>query len=280
MLRTDVITYNLADRGRTARGQDRNLDLPMAARLINSPAVQEMVANGDMIGWYGHWPREKFGINAVEGAVVNGQAVALVPAVRTVSLKAYDDGRVEHVQEFLDTAAGKIAARNWQTKVGGFSSAMLSKPIGGKVVATVFAGFDYVLEPNYTHNRGYSMALDSVAPDSPEHALLLDALERQLEQEQTALMLDSLQGQYDGLLDSLSRMAEENAFYKERLARVGMDPLVLDAVRELRQTQVRHPLYDADSFKTAALAGYEKTPIPAKPKQNGIFARALSRFGV
>lgn len=279
MLKTGVITYNLAERGRKARGQDRNLDLAMAAKLINSPAVQEMVAQGDMIGWYGHWPREKFGINVVEGAVVNGQAVALVPAIRTVRLKAYDDGTVEHETEFLDTAPGKIAARNWQSKVGGFSSAMLTKAIGGKAVATTFAGFDYVLEPNYTKNRGYSLALDAVAPDSPEHALLMDALERQQELEHAALMLDSLQGQYDSLLASVAHLGQENEYYRERLIRTGMNLTVLDAVRELRQTQAPHPLLRADEFATAKLAGYQKVEDPT-PKTPGLFGGVLARLGL
>lgn len=278
MLKTGIITYNLAERGRKARGQDRNLDLPMAARLINSPAVQEMVAQGDMIGWYGHWPREKFGINAVEGAVVNGQAVALVPAIRTVHLKAYDDGTVEHDTQFLNTAAGKIAARNWQSKVGGFSSAMLTKSIGGKAVATTFAGFDYVLEPNYTANRGYSLALDGVAADSPEHALLLDALERQQELEQAALMLDSLQGQYDSLLASVAHLGQENEYYRERLIRAGVNLTVLDAVRELRHTQAPHPLMRADEFVSAKLAGYEKVVEP-KAKTAGVLGGVLTRLG-
>ena len=72
-LRTEEITYNVHDRGRQALGQDRRYDLDLLAKVINSPATQERVKSGDMLGYYGHWPRRVFGMAMCEGGIVNGK---------------------------------------------------------------------------------------------------------------------------------------------------------------------------------------------------------------
>lgn len=159
-MKTDLITFNVRERGRKFVGQERNFDVVALARLINSPFVQERVKKRDLRGYLGHWVRERYGMEPPESVIDRGQVVPLEPALITVLLEADPDGTIRHQAEFLDTPTGRSAARMWSTRVGGFSSAVsladrtdVDFPLG-------YHGFDYVREANYSTNRGY--ALDSV----------------------------------------------------------------------------------------------------------------------
>lgn len=156
MKKTQVIRYNLHERGRKYRGQDRsNIDFTNVIAYINGPICQERVKNRDMFGFYGHFARMKYGLSPQEVGQVRGEApVTLIPAFITTKLYANKDGTVEHQAEFLETEPGKICAKLYESKVGGFSSAISADK-------RILHGFDYVLEPNYTTNRGYDM-FDSV----------------------------------------------------------------------------------------------------------------------
>lgn len=159
MLKTEIIKYNLKERGRHFRGRDRNYNIAALVAAINSPECQERVKNRDMLGYYGHWTRMKFGMDPQEGGLDKGRPAIVEPAIVTTYLKAYPDGTIEHQDEFLDTDSGKVAAKLFQSRAGGFSSAI-------DELRPTFYGFDYVLEPNYTTNRGFS--LDSVADMTAE----------------------------------------------------------------------------------------------------------------
>ena len=153
MKKTVVIKYNLKDRGREFRGRDRNFNIAAIVKAINSEECQERVRKRDMLGFYGHWPRVKLGMNPCEGGFDKGRPAIVEPALVTTMLKAYPDGTIEHQAEFLDTDSGIVASKLYDSQVGGFSSAIdQRKP--------EFCGFDYVLEPNYSTNRGWT--LDSV----------------------------------------------------------------------------------------------------------------------
>jgi len=155
MQQPGIIKYNLRDRGRQYRGTERNYDIPSIVDSINSGPTQERVKTRAMLGYFGHWPRMRFGLEPPEGGVVDGAAHAIEPAVVTTHLAALDDGTVEHKTEFLDNATGNIVARMFANRVGGFSTAMdVSKP--------ELYGFDWVNDPNYSTNRGYDLLCDSV----------------------------------------------------------------------------------------------------------------------
>ena len=85
-MQTEIIKYSLADRGRKYRGKDRHFNIAAVVAAINSPATQERVRKRDMLGYYGHWPRVKFGMNPSEGGLESGipsvVEPALVPTVR------------------------------------------------------------------------------------------------------------------------------------------------------------------------------------------------------
>lgn len=153
---TPVISFSLADIGRRHTGKKRAWNIGKLVGAINSPATQERVRNRDMLGYYGHWPRQRLGMTLAEGGVIDGKVVYIEPAHVTTMLRADDDGTVHHQAEFFDTAPGMAAGGAYRNKFGGFSTAINhDKPM--------FYGFDYVLEPNFTTNRPYT--LDGVAED-------------------------------------------------------------------------------------------------------------------
>lgn len=155
LIQPPMIRYNLKERGRQHRGVERNFDIPSIVAAINSPECQERVKTRGMLGYLGHWVRIRFGLEPPEGGIVDGKSYSVEPAIVTTYLKAYPNGDVEHKTEFLDNPTGRIAARMFANEVGGFSSAIdENRP--------TFYGFDWVNDPNYSTNRGYSLALDSV----------------------------------------------------------------------------------------------------------------------
>lgn len=224
------IKFNCRDRLRKHRGKDRNFDTAAMADVINSPAVQERVAKGDMLGYYGHLPRVMFGIEPGEQAVHKGKVILLEPAICTTRLTATMDGVIEHEVEFLDTAAGRMAKRVHQSKKGGFSSAVSCRSEGGAAVPYGFHGFDFVFEPNFSGNRGY--LLDGVfdgtdgdgVPMTPgavfDSATAGPAAEVNL---QMMLMLDgmygALQADYDAMLLGQAALQRENSELLAMLAR-------------------------------------------------------------
>lgn len=91
-MQTKVITYNLRERGRQFRGKERNFNIRAICDAINGPACQERVKNRDMLGYYGHWPRIKFGMNPAEGGLDDGRPSLVEPALVTTMLRASPDG--------------------------------------------------------------------------------------------------------------------------------------------------------------------------------------------
>lgn len=167
--KTKELKYNLFDRGRKHTGVDRgNVDFTSMISLINSPAVQEMIETGSMVGFYGHQIRQRFGMTPPESTIIDGKVVHLEPAFKTISIKADKDGTVTHQEEFLDNEAGEYAKRQYAAKAGGFSTAVNYKNAGGSLTPSGFFGFDYVLQPNYSTNVGDGQLFDGLfIPEQP-----------------------------------------------------------------------------------------------------------------
>jgi hypothetical protein len=269
MFTTDPITYNVTDRGRKARGQDRNFDTVALAKLINGPSVQEKVKHGDMLGFLGHWPRIKFGMEPAEGGVVDGKAVVMPIAVRTVELSAIPDGTITHRTEFLDTEHGEAALRLFKSKAGGFSSAIDAVPGTSPAIARGFFGFDFVYEPNYSGNRGHAITLDGVGEDVAGllDAVLLMAGEGDMEMR---ALFDSLHGQHLSALETMERLSRQNDWLVNRLAKIkGTDAAnVLDSalLEDARIAPMRAAmaLPDYERFKTAPLEALAHLPVMDK----------------
>lgn len=261
----DLIRYNVNQRGRSHRGQDRHFDCRALAALVNSPAVQERVRNRDMVGYYGHWQRMKFGMNPPETVIVDGKNVNIEPAIVTTYLRADAEGNIEHRTEFLDTASGKVAKRLNKSRTGGFSSAINAVPRGGLHVPNEFAGFDYVLEPNYTTNRTYLFdGVSAVADGSIFDFVMQDAYQNA---ERMAALYDSLQGDHTLAIQTLQQLREENEELLSMLA-AGRGGAILDSVgdftapRLVSKQQADHFARTAAMFRTADLARLESLPDP------------------
>lgn len=219
-MKSKLIRYNLKDRGRQHTGQPRNFDIRAIMDAVNSPECQERVAARDMLGYLGHWPRIRFGLDATEGGIADGKVHAVEPAIVTTHLKAFEDGTIEHRTEFLDTASGKIASKMFDSRVGGFSSAI-------NQARPRFIAFDYVANPNFITNSYRGVALDDAmggnvgpltyddvyAAEQAEHAdamlVLLDSINA--ERATTASIIERLQLENDELLSMLARAKGDDA---------------------------------------------------------------------
>lgn len=263
--KTGVIKFNVTQRGRKFRGVERNFDTVAMANLINSGEVQEKVKHRDMLGYFGHWARVKFGLNPVEGGIVDGKHVSLEPAIVTTLLKAHPDGTIEHETEFLDTASGKLAERLFKSNAGGFSSAIDTKRAGDKQIPVGFYGFDYVLEPNFTTNRGYAVALDGVM----DAENVFDAVAEQNAMYDTLNNLfDSLQQAYDMQAVAMARVMQENQELIDMLARANKPKAEpsLDSVMDLMGANRDGKMFNADAFHNANLVGYQQAQTEKKPE--------------
>jgi len=260
-MQTSRITYNLTERGRHHTGQPRNFDIPRLVAAINGPACQERVKNRDMIGFYGHWPRLKFGMHPAEGGIAGGKAHAIEPALITTALHATLDGLVEHQAEFLPTQTGQISAKLYAARTGGFSSAIdQNKP--------ELFGFDYVLEPNFTTNRGYT--LDSVLCEGGVCAVGMDCadLDAAILEEQFSAVSALLDAANAGRIladQTLTSLEEENAQLRKRIEEIARKPPALDTARGplIVSAGALHRL----KSDTEAFLALDSLPMPSKPKR-------------
>jgi len=232
--RTGVIRYNLNDTGRTYTGQPRKIDIDAAMRLLNGPALQESIRKGDVVGYIGHQYREKFGLDVPETVIVDGKEVVLEPGVRTIYIKCYPNGDVEHEQEFLNSAPGRVGQRLWDSKAYGFSSAIYAPEEGGVRVPKGYFGMDLVRAPNYDNNRGYAVMLDSVTPGAfaetdtfaSDSAALLDSVDMMIKESDAHAA--SICTSYLEQCKANDELVEFNAVLLEKLAKVGISAPMLD----------------------------------------------------
>ncbi len=272
-MQTDIITYNLANRGRHYTGKDRSFNCQQIAALINSPRMQEMVKSRDVLGYYGHWPRLAFGWNPAEGGILKGQVNSLEPALVTTLLEADDDGTIRHQAEFLSTNPGKIARSMHVSRVGGFSSAIDERK-------PHFYGFDYVKEPNYNQNRGYGLSLDSV--QSMEPGQRYEAVNTE-QQDGLIYLLDCARIRENAAMETIERLGSENQQYLSLLVAGGQsDTVTLDGItghqRPVLTSTYNDILSDIQSFGSAPLQTLE-SPDEKPAKQDLETRRIYARLG-
>jgi hypothetical protein len=275
-METQTIRYNLKDRGRKHRGQARNFNIPRMVKLINGGAIQERVRMRDMHGYLEHLPRIKFGMNPGACQIEGGKMVTIEPAIVTTYLKAFDDGTIEHRTEFLNTPPGQVAERMFNSKVGGFSSAIDEG-------MPEFYGFDYVSEPNFTLNRGYAVALDGVTP----HAATLDDVQEYNSHVQGMLkLLDSVSAAHisesrasreaiDMLAATVQKLEDENAHFLALLSSgSALDGVSMEAIRPivLPACGADRLRRDIVGFNGAHVAAYQavKTDLPETAQATSI----------
>jgi len=173
-------SFSLLDTGRKYTGRHRKYVIGNARDICYSPAVREVIRLREAFGYYGHGRRILAGrhdLTVGEVSILtmpNGQQamVSNVPSNITVAFDVGEDGQVTHTQEILDTETGKIVAGLHSSRVGGFSWACPGEDGKQSRPTTLsgFSGFDYVLQPGFSGNRGYvlesaqgDLILESVA---------------------------------------------------------------------------------------------------------------------
>ncbi|MDG9809441.1 MULTISPECIES: hypothetical protein [Pseudomonas] len=291
--RTPIISYNLNERGRDYTGQDRAIDIDAAMRLINSPATQEAVRKGDFNGYLGHGFREKYGLAVPETVTEGGKTVALEPACKTVLLKCLPDGTLQHQQEFMDTASGRVGARIYQSGNWGFSSVFHAPEVNGKRTPLRYYGMDFVRSPNYDTNRGYATMLDSTEPGAmsasgfaQDYADMLDSVSQALaESDARAASSEAhsvaISESYLHQCQVNEELADRCARLEEKLKAHGAAGSMLDSVTPEKlergsvytRSRAAEMLDSADRFMSAALPTDEPAAKPEEDKTTGIIAR-------
>jgi hypothetical protein len=275
-METPLIRYNLQDRGRTHTGQERNFNVKAIADAINSKRCQETVKTRGMVGYFGHLPRIRFGMNPMEGGIDGQKYVPVEPAFVTTYLKASYDGTVEHRAEFLDTASGQIAAKMFQGKVGGFSSAIdQARP--------EFYGMDYVNAPNYLDNSFRGIVLDD-AYGGKVHMTYDDIYAAELDERLQAFvnLLDSANSEREQANSIIEHLRFENDELLTLLAKAGVSDKSLDSAF-VKPLLTNHDIYarmqrDSAKFRKAELPAFVKPIGIAEP--SFVEDRLLSKFGV
>jgi len=173
-------TFNMFQEGRTYTGHHRNYILENAIKVCYDPSTREKIRLREALGYLGHGRRELSGRLALPevGAIKlpDGSSVITenVPANVTTQFEVHKGGLVEHTQEILETAPGKIVSGLNASRVGGFSWACagFDGGAGGKTKITGFHGFDYVMNPGFASNRGYILESASNA----DTAMILEGI--------------------------------------------------------------------------------------------------------
>lgn len=163
MPQTIKCSFNLFQEGRTYTGHHRNYILENAMQVCYAPETREKIRLREALGYLGHGRRElskRLALPEVSAIKLpDGSAVITenVPANVTTQFEVHKDGTVEHTQDILETAPGKIVSGLNSSRVGGFSWACggFDGGAGGKTKLSGFYGFDYVMNPGFASNRGY-----------------------------------------------------------------------------------------------------------------------------
>lgn len=204
---------------------------------------------------------------------MDGLIPKVVPAFVTTYLKANPDGTIEHKADFANTDTGLAASKLFQSRMGGFSSAIDERK-------PEFFGFDYVLEPNFTTNRGYS--LDDVS------GMTLDDIEAAIYDEQlrgVLRLLDSANAERDTASEVIEHLRAENEQLLSMLAAKGIDAgAALDAVAvapiAVSIDPVERMRRDAAAFRGAAsLPQFVEPQSNADPAEHvPLYGRLLGQF--
>ncbi|MBY0475419.1 MAG: hypothetical protein K2Q13_10230 [Nitrosomonas sp.] len=278
---TPMIRYSLKERGRKYTGQARNFNIQKIFDNVNGDACQETIASRGMIGYYGHFPRIRFGMHPTEGGLDGGKYVPVQPAFITTHLKVTMDGMVEHQAEFLDTAAGQVAEKLFHQKVGGFSSAIDEK-------RPQFYGFDYVLQPNFLDNSFRGVALDDALSGNTGELTYDEVYEAELEEQSKSMiiLLDSINAEREVTSAVIERLQQENEQFLSILSGKGIDAnSILDSVAIAPLVMPTNPINmiqnDRDYFHSMEnLPGFIEPVEKAVVEQevNPTFGRLFNKF--
>lgn len=156
-------SFSLFDDGCQYTGNHRKYLVANAREICYSAPTRERLALREAYSYYGHGRRILAGrmkIGEVEAVTLPDGGTAIIsniPSNITIAFDVAEDGTVTHTQELLSTETGQIVKGLHESRVGGFSWACPGTDRGSKGITHLsgFAGFDYVLSPGFSTNRGY-----------------------------------------------------------------------------------------------------------------------------
>ena len=157
-------TFNLFQEGRKYTGHHRKYIMESAHATCYAPETREGLGLREKLGYLGHGRRElSRSLSLPEVTAVklpDGSSIIMenVPSNVTTSFEVNNKtGVVTHTQEILETAPGKVVDGLDTSRVGGFSWACGGSDGGasGATRISTFHGFDYVMNPGFSANRGY-----------------------------------------------------------------------------------------------------------------------------
>lgn len=174
-------SFNLFKEGRKYTGHHRNYVLESARKVCYDPATREGIGLREKLGYLGHGRRilaGKLTLDEVEAVKMpDGSTIVVenVPSNVTTHFEVHEDGTVEHTQDILESAPGKVVSGLNKSRVGGFSWAMGGRDGGvqGGTRLIGFEGFDYVMNPGFSSNRGYVL---EDAGDGPTTDMILEGI--------------------------------------------------------------------------------------------------------
>ncbi|MBQ7617716.1 MAG: hypothetical protein IJS50_02465 [Desulfovibrio sp.] len=171
-------SFSLLNEGRKYTGNHRRYVIENAREVCYAAPTREKVRLREALGYYGHGRRilsGKMDLGEVDVITLPDGSQAMVsnvPSNVTTKFEIDKNGLVTHAQEILESETGRIVSGLNASRVGGFSWACPGED-GGRTSATKltgFSGFDYVLNPGFSANRGYvlesakgDLILESVA---------------------------------------------------------------------------------------------------------------------
>jgi len=220
-------SFNIFHEGRTYTGQHRQYVLENAKRIACSPATQEKIKLREAFGYYGHGRRilaRKMELGEVETVkLADGTKVVItnVPSNVTTQFSVDDDGTVNHTQDFLLTDSGKIAAALHASRVGGFSWACPGSDGGsrGPSRMTGFSGFDYVMKPGFSANRGYILESADNIGQGVDRGVLLESIAKSTELDDKIVedLFNGWSAQAIFYAEDLEARLEESELYESAL---------------------------------------------------------------
>lgn len=263
-------TFNIFKDGRRYNPAPQAFALDALKTVLSSPETKERLALGEAIGYWGHRPRELTGKmfpTEMEVVTIDGKPVVLTlePVVRTLSVDVDNAGNVTHSQEFFDTELGRKAYTLYKQGQGGFSWAMNGRNgHGAPSIATKFAGFDYVQQPNFIPLQRQQMLLSSLSLRTPLFAesdrmdsksadALLSAFAREPEADAQ---------QFNDML--LSAMIEKSEQRQKRLERI-LDKAPIFITEDQRRAFMRMETDDDAAVVSQLLSSLHSTDLSQFP---------------
>ena len=291
--------FSLLHEGRTYSGNHRKYIIENARDVCYSGPTRELIKLREAFGYYGHGRRVLSGRMALPEVDVvtlpDGSKAMInnIPSNVTTKFEILEDGTVSHTQDILDTEPGRIVSGLNKSRVGGFSWAC-SGSDGGRVQASKiksFNGFDYVLQPGFSSNRGYLLesaqvpnlleSVSAIVGDEKKAEMLVagwrladgetvKALEDEIFESESKFF--KLTDEKNKLEKDLATMITENATSVEQLAAIKKNfaqaiSLFAENSPVIIPEEVQHAMLEGDFsrakaiFESAKLIDYESLPL-------------------